>query len=68
MGNDRARYELNLNEHKHHVICVGCHKMISFLDCPVEEFEKKLKEKIDFDVTGHKLEIYGYCQECKFTK
>ena len=66
MGDDKALYELNHNEHKHHVICIGCHKMISFLDCPVEEFEKTLKERIDFNVTGHRLEIYGYCQECKY--
>lgn len=68
LDDDKARYELNHNEHRHHVICVSCHKMISFLDCPVEEFEKTLKEKVDFDVTGHKLEIYGYCQNCKLGK
>ncbi len=68
MGDDKARYELNHNEHKHHVVCVGCHKRISFEDCPVNEFEKALKERMDFDVTAHKLEIYGYCKDCKFTK
>lgn len=68
MDDDKARYELNHNEHRHHVICVSCHKMITFLDCPVEEFEKTLKEKIDFDVIGHKLELYGYCQDCKLVK
>jgi Fur family ferric uptake transcriptional regulator len=66
MDDDKARYELNHNEHRHHIICVSCHKMITFLDCPVKEFEKTLKEKIDFDVKGHKLEIYGYCHKCKW--
>lgn len=65
IGDDKARYELNHNEHKHHIICIGCHKRIPFLDCPVEIFEKELKEKMDFDVTEHKLEIYGYCKDCK---
>ena len=64
MGDDKARFEMNHHEHRHHVVCVGCHKMISFLDCPVDEIQKALKDKINFDVTGHKLEIYGYCQEC----
>jgi Fur family ferric uptake transcriptional regulator len=68
LDDDKARYELNHNDHRHHVICVSCHRMISFLDCPVEEFEKTLKEQVDFDVTGHKLEIYGYCQNCKLGK
>lgn len=65
MGEDKARYELKHDEHKHRFICVGCHKMIPLMDCPLEEFEKKLKDKMDFDVTGHNLEIYGYCHDCK---
>ncbi|WP_425802629.1 Fur family transcriptional regulator [Desulfitobacterium sp. Sab5] len=65
MGEDKARYEIKHDEHKHRFVCVECHKMIPLLDCPLEEFEKKLKTKMDFDVTGHNLEIYGYCHDCK---
>ncbi len=65
LNDDKAHYQLNQNDHKHHIICVSCHKMITFNDCPVEEFENTLKEKIDFNVTGHKLEIYGYCRNCR---
>lgn len=61
----KARYELNQHEHKHHLFCVGCHKLISIEDCPMGELQKVLKKKIDFDVTGHNLEIYGYCHNCK---
>ena len=61
----KALFELNHNEHKHHLLCVGCHKLISIEDCPMEELQHVLKKKIDFDVTGHKLEIYGYCHDCK---
>lgn len=68
IGDDKARYELNHNDHKHHVVCVGCHKRIPFEECPVNDFEKALKERIDFNVTGHKLEIYGYCKDCKLEK
>lgn len=65
IGDDQARYEINYHEHKHQVVCLECHKRIPFADCPVGEFEKALKERMDFDVTGHKLEIYGYCRDCK---
>lgn len=68
MDDDKARYEINHKEHRHYVICVTCHKIITFSDCPVEKFEKTLKQKIDFNVIGHKLEIYGYCQDCKSVK
>jgi len=61
----KALYELNHHEHKHHLLCVGCHKLISIEDCPIGELQQILKQKIDFDITGHKLEIYGYCHDCK---
>lgn len=61
----KSRYELNNMEHKHHVVCVACHKIIIIEECPFAEFEKSLKEKINFDITGHKFEIYGRCNDCK---
>ena len=65
MDDGKARYELNHHEHKHHLFCVGCHKVIPIEDCPMGELQESLKKKIDFDVTGHKLEIFGYCHSCK---
>lgn len=61
----KSRYEMNTKEHKHHVVCVACHKIIVIEECPFAEFEKALKNTINFDVTGHKFEIYGHCNECK---
>lgn len=61
----KSRYEINSMKHKHHVVCVACHKIIVIDECPFSEFEKALKEKINFDITGHKFEIYGHCNECK---
>lgn len=61
----KARYELNQCEHRHHLFCVCCHKVIAIEDCPMGELQEMLKQKMDFDVTGHKLEIYGYCRNCR---
>lgn len=61
----KALYEINHMEHKHHLVCVGCKKMFSVDECPIEEYEKTLQKKLGFDITGHKLEIYGYCRDCK---
>jgi Fur family transcriptional regulator, ferric uptake regulator len=63
-----ALFELNRREHKHHLVCVSCRKMFSIDGCPFEELEKHLHENMDFDVTGHRLEIYGYCRNCKTPK
>ncbi|PKM94527.1 MAG: transcriptional repressor [Firmicutes bacterium HGW-Firmicutes-1] len=61
----KARYEFNTMEHRHHVICIGCHKIIFIDECPFIEIEKNLKDKLEFEITGHKFEIYGNCKECQ---
>lgn len=62
----KSMFELNRKEHKHHLICLSCKKVISIAgDCPIHILEKSLEGKTDFDITGHKLEIFGYCPKCK---
>jgi Fur family ferric uptake transcriptional regulator len=65
MGDNKARYELKYEEHTHHVICTGCKKIVPIDYCPVEELEKDVISKTNFNITGHKLELYGVCPECK---
>ncbi len=67
-GDNRALFEFNRMEHKHHLICSGCRKIVPVDECPLEMYEKLLQDKTGFDVTGHKLEIYGYCQDCKASR
>lgn len=47
----------------HHLICKQCGKteMIDF--CVIDKLEGLFKDK-NFNLTNHKLEIYGYCLEC----
>ena len=66
IGSDtKVLFEMNSSVHKHRMICINCKKMTSVEGCPLDEYEKMLKDKLGFDVTGHKLEIYGYCEKCK---
>ena len=68
IGSDtKTLFEINSTEHKHHLICMGCKKMLFVDGCPFDEYEKLLQDKMGFEVTGHKLEIYGYCEKCKLT-
>jgi len=67
-SDNRAVYELNTAEHKHHLVCVGCKRMVSIDGCPFNEYEKEIQGKNGFDITGHKLEIYGFCPECRTDK
>lgn len=65
---NKSLYEINHMEHKHYAVCLGCKKMFSLDDCPFEEYEKKIEDKTGFNVVGHKLEIFGYCENCKSHK
>lgn len=65
-------YELDRGEHTHYAVCLNCHKRIPLQSCPFahihvpkhQDAEVSAEEK-DFLVTGHKLELYGYCRECR---
>jgi Fur family ferric uptake transcriptional regulator len=63
--NGRAMFELNRHIHRHYLVCLGCHKMIPVEHCPLGELEKRLEQETGFSVTGHSLEIYGYCADCQ---
>lgn len=51
--------------HTHHLICLGCHKVVNLEGCPLHGFEEELARKTHFQIVGHALELYGYCEECQ---
>lgn len=66
LDDNKALYEIVKDSHTHHhyMICVKCKKMIPIDDCPVKELEKKIENKTGFNITGHKFELYGECENC----
>jgi len=65
---DKNMYELNKEEHSHYLICNSFKRMIKIGHCPLEEYENQIQKNTKFHITGHKLEIYGYCPECAENK
>lgn len=71
MGDGTLVYELNKGGHTHYAVCLNCHKRIPLQACPFEHmhFEEHGAEngleQDGFVVTGHKLELYGYCRQCR---
>ncbi len=61
----QALYEYNRNEHHHFLVCKACNKIYPIYECPLDEYEKKLKAETGFTVTGHHIEFYGYCRDCQ---
>jgi Fur family zinc uptake transcriptional regulator len=61
-GEKKFRFTCSHNEHHHHLICLSCGGTKSIHKCPMEVLNSELN---GFDVTGHKFEVYGYCNECR---
>lgn len=68
--NGVAQYELIGKEdtHKHFLVCMCCNKIIPLKTCPIPVLEKNILDETGFQITGHHLELYGYCNECKKIK
>lgn len=64
-GGSKALFEFNNNLHRHHLICLECKKIMTIESCPLGDYEQKLADSTNFAITGHKLDIYGYCPNCR---
>lgn len=67
-----ARFELaeDLTEHHHHLLCVGCGRLIDVT--PSEKFELNLQRTVNelseaegFRPHGHRLDVLGTCASCQ---
>jgi Fur family peroxide stress response transcriptional regulator len=62
---DRRRYDPNTRPH-HHLICVGCRKVVDVSDTIAVEVPKSIAG--EFAVIGNHIEFYGYCSPCRKKK
>jgi len=51
--------------HHCHLRCLSCGKVIEFVENELEEIQKRLGKKHDFDIVDHRLDLVGYCSECR---
>lgn len=64
-----AKYNLlEAGTHRHHLICTSCNKTEPLPYCPISELEAAVKKDTDFLPTDHKVEIYGFCKDCRHKK
>jgi len=63
---DITRFEPSHKDRHHdHMICLNCGRIIEFENHKIEKLQNDVAEKRNFYIVSHKLELYGYCEECK---
>ena len=63
-GDASSRFDFNTHNH-YHIICEKCGKIVDFHYPQLDEVEQLAQHVTEFDVTHHRMEIYGICKECK---
>ncbi|HUW35513.1 MAG TPA: Fur family transcriptional regulator [Planctomycetota bacterium] len=65
-GERHLHYEhVHGRKHHDHLLCLSCGKIEEFLDETMEQLQDRVCARHGFDPTGHRLEIHGYCKECR---
>ena len=51
--------------HHHHVICTDCKRFFEFDNCGLDALTRNLQRELDIEISGHLLEFYGVCADCR---
>lgn len=62
-----ARYESAEGHHHDHLICESCGKIVEFEEVRIETLQAEVAQRLGFEFTGHKMELYGRCADCQKT-
>lgn len=58
-------FEMSDGDHHDHIMCIKCGKVDEFTDNIIESQQKKIADRLGYDLTAHGLYLYGYCPQCK---
>nr|WP_245301618.1 peroxide-responsive transcriptional repressor PerR [Virgibacillus natechei] len=65
-GDSSSRFDSNTTDH-YHIICDKCGKIVDFHYPVLDEVESLAEQVTGFDVSHHRMEIYGKCEKCQET-
>lgn len=66
LSGERHRYEVAFErEHHDHLVCTSCGKVVEFHFDPLEQLQRELAERYDFELTAHFHELLGRCGDCR---
>ena len=56
-----AVFELNEGQHHDHIVCLDCGKVEEFMDAEIEELQRKVAKRLQFELKDHSMILYGRC-------
>lgn len=59
--NSHSVFEIMQEDHHDHIVCQGCNRVVEFINDVIESEQHKVAEELGFTLTGHSLNLYGYC-------
>ncbi len=62
-GDGASRFDADMSEH-YHAICDRCGKISDFDFPRLVEAEHTAAQETGFQVHGHRMEVYGLCNQC----
>ena len=64
--NEKTTYErLYQVNHHDHLICQICNKTVEFEHPLIEKYQQEVCERHGFDLKSHRMELFGFCNECQ---
>ena len=67
VGEEEDRFEFGLEggHYHHHLVCLGCGRILEFKEDLLEELERRIEAETGFRVVDHSLHFTGYCARCR---
>ena len=65
LDDSHHHYEMKSTGKHHHLICLGCGKVIEFQYSLARYVKRRVPEAKDFDIVGSELRLTGYCSRCQ---
>lgn len=62
-GDSSSRFDANVSDH-YHAICTECGKIKDFDYPALGSVEQQAEKETGFQISSHRMEVYGVCQDC----
>ena len=57
-----AVFELNEGQHHDHIVCLDCGKVEEFMDSGIEDRQRSVANKLQYELQDHAMILYGRCK------